>query len=563
MYICIFFFSLSLFQKSLAYSIFDLLDKNIQSSINNVLVDPLSKRSESHSTYHHPAAPIISYQDRSVLNSTSILHSSINYRLCPYCARPLWVPALQYHIESSCPKAPPLPKLVDELAVAGPLENSNQSNQSNGPNGANGTKKKKRQSMSISSSAAPSISASPVKKRKIETSTSASASNTNSTSATTAATTNKDNDSNEKISLTQSSSSSKINSSSSAALPSSADQDAAEDSQDGGDGSSQTTPRKKVRKFNMTKQRKLALAAAQAEAIARGEKPPTIDQLDLAKITKKSGKKPKKSKEKEKVVKPKAPVDVEKQCGVPLANGMLCARSLTCKTHSMNAKRAVRGRSDTYDVLLANYQKLNQVKQASLSTAQQLANENEALGGSEIDPEEEVRQVMEGVLHSSPVPLEQKVIIPTRLKNSFIKMRELLAGALLPRGVRPLGGFLGRSLAMNPDNPTDIHYIRPVNQVLKQQKLMQLHAQRQAQARTLAAQQQSQQAQQQGQQQASTATQQQAQLAQSPEQKNSQQLNPQQQQQLLQYKRQMYLQRQMLQQQQQQQSQQQQQQQTQ
>ncbi|KAL9055924.1 MAG: hypothetical protein Q9162_003220, partial [Coniocarpon cinnabarinum] len=61
--------------------------------------------------------------------------------------------------------------------------------------------------------------------------------------------------------------------------------------------------------------------------------------------------------------KPKGPVDVEKQCGVQLANGSMCARSLTCKSHSMGAKRAVPGRSLPYDILLAQYQKKNQAKQ--------------------------------------------------------------------------------------------------------------------------------------------------------------------------------------------------------
>lgn len=245
----------------------------------------------------------------------------------------------------------------------------------------------------------------------------------------------------------------------------------------------------KKRKFNMTKQRKMALAAAQAEAIARGEKPPTIDQLDLAAITKKSSKKAKKLKEKSS--KPKAPVDVEKQCGVPHPNGTLCARSLTCKTHSMSAKRAVRGRSVPYDILLARYQKLNQVKLASMSTVQQLADENEALGGSEVNEDEEVKQVMEGVARSKPMSLEQKVILPIRTKKKFIKMREMFASALLPVGVRPLNGFLGRSLTVNPNDSQDVHFIRPVHQVLKQQQLLQLHAQRQkqAQARSLAQQQ--------------------------------------------------------------------------
>jgi SAGA-associated factor 73 len=47
---------------------------------------------------------------------------------------------------------------------------------------------------------------------------------------------------------------------------------------------------------------------------------------------------------------------VDKQCGVPTDKG-LCARSLTCKTHSMKAKRDVPGRSATYDALLLAYQK--------------------------------------------------------------------------------------------------------------------------------------------------------------------------------------------------------------
>lgn len=63
-----------------------------------------------------------------------------------------------------------------------------------------------------------------------------------------------------------------------------------------------------------------------------------------------------------------APVDVEKQCGVQLSNGLLCARSLTCKSHPMGAKRSVLGRSQPYDVLLAAYQKKNQAKQQSLQT---------------------------------------------------------------------------------------------------------------------------------------------------------------------------------------------------
>ncbi|KEY64309.1 hypothetical protein S7711_06353 [Stachybotrys chartarum IBT 7711] len=77
--------------------------------------------------------------------------------------------------------------------------------------------------------------------------------------------------------------------------------------------------------------------------------------------------KKKKDEPKAKIPKPKGPVDVERQCGVILPNGQACARSLTCKSHSMGAKRAVAGRSLPYDMLLAAYQKKNQAKQQSKS----------------------------------------------------------------------------------------------------------------------------------------------------------------------------------------------------
>jgi SAGA-associated factor 73 len=49
-----------------------------------------------------------------------------------------------------------------------------------------------------------------------------------------------------------------------------------------------------------------------------------------------------------------------------MKDGVACARSLTCKSHSMGAKRAVAGRSLPYDMLLAAYQKKNQAKQQSM-----------------------------------------------------------------------------------------------------------------------------------------------------------------------------------------------------
>jgi len=55
----------------------------------------------------------------------------------------------------------------------------------------------------------------------------------------------------------------------------------------------------------------------------------------------------------------KGPVDYDKQCGVINDKNLPCSRSLTCKSHSMGAKRAVQGRSRDYDVLLLEWQRAN------------------------------------------------------------------------------------------------------------------------------------------------------------------------------------------------------------
>lgn len=53
----------------------------------------------------------------------------------------------------------------------------------------------------------------------------------------------------------------------------------------------------------------------------------------------------------------KGPVDYDKQCGVINDKNLPCSRSLTCKSHSMGAKRAVQGRSRNYDELLLDWQR--------------------------------------------------------------------------------------------------------------------------------------------------------------------------------------------------------------
>lgn len=50
---------------------------------------------------------------------------------------------------------------------------------------------------------------------------------------------------------------------------------------------------------------------------------------------------------------------MDKQCGVINDKGLPCSRSITCKVHSMVAKRAVPGRSKSYDDLLLDWKRAN------------------------------------------------------------------------------------------------------------------------------------------------------------------------------------------------------------
>ena len=191
-------------------------------------------------------------------------------------------------------------------------------------------------------------------------------------------------------------------------------------------------------------------------------------KADAAALPKEPKAKRKKEKPAKPEPKPKAPVSVEVQCGVQLPNGALCARSLTCKSHSMGAKRSVLGRSQPYDVLLANYQKKNQAKQQSessrpvaapLAPASSLPNPQDAeaainAGGPPpeeteanalpVDPDEETELVMAAIARHVPQPLERHVMVPVRKKSQYIRMREVMASALRPVG-QPLFGADGNS----------------------------------------------------------------------------------------------------------------------
>ncbi|CAG8445993.1 4269_t:CDS:2 [Acaulospora colombiana] len=124
--------------------------------------------------------------------------------------------------------------------------------------------------------------------------------------------------------------------------------------------------------------------------------------------------KPKKEEKKKKTTgRNKGPVDLDKHCGViaPPSNTP-CTRSLTCKSHSVALKRAVQGRSQLYDLLLAQYQKKSIGRPQNNGVANKQENgkkdgKNELSEKDEgpIDSEQEVDSVMEALMCSKPQPI--------------------------------------------------------------------------------------------------------------------------------------------------------------
>ncbi|KAI5811497.1 SCA7, zinc-binding domain-containing protein [Peziza echinospora] len=186
------------------------------------------------------------------------------------------------------------------------------------------------------------------------------------------------------------------------------------------------------------------MAAKKATATATGEPKKTKKQRALEeKLAREAKPKKKKEKPAKAEPKPKAPVDVEKQCGVPLPNGLLCARSLTCKSHSMGAKRAVLGRSQPYDILLAAYQRKNQAKQQKAAINASGPHPEEADGPlGPVDSDEETELVMAAVSRACPMPLVTQTLVPVRKKYQYLRMRDMLASALRqPGGGQGMGGM--------------------------------------------------------------------------------------------------------------------------
>ncbi|KAJ5102734.1 hypothetical protein N7532_003263 [Penicillium argentinense] len=145
-------------------------------------------------------------------------------------------------------------------------------------------------------------------------------------------------------------------------------------------------------------------------------------------------KKKKKDEPKAKTAKPKGPVDVEKQCGVTLPNGAQCARSLTCKSHSMGAKRSVPGRSLPYDMLLQQYQKKNQARQQKAAIDANAPLQEDLETNGPVDSDEERDSVMAAIARSTPKPLAEHTLITSKSKYKYVRIKEQMLHAIGGRG---------------------------------------------------------------------------------------------------------------------------------
>ncbi|KAL2800086.1 SCA7, zinc-binding domain-containing protein [Aspergillus keveii] len=171
-------------------------------------------------------------------------------------------------------------------------------------------------------------------------------------------------------------------------------------------------------------------------------------------------KKKKKEEQKPKAPKPKGPVDVEKQCGVPLPNGAQCARSLTCKSHSMGAKRAVPGRSLPYDMLLQAYQKKNQARQQKAAIDANAPLQDDLENNGPVDSDEEKDAVMAAIARTRPQPIVTHTLISTRKKYQYVRIKEMLSHAL--------GGSRGGGLFSTGDqlnSPIEGNLFQPVEDI--------------------------------------------------------------------------------------------------
>ncbi|KAI9301645.1 hypothetical protein BJ944DRAFT_168714 [Cunninghamella echinulata] len=109
----------------------------------------------------------------------------------------------------------------------------------------------------------------------------------------------------------------------------------------------------------------------------------------------------------------------------------------------MGAKRAVAGRSQPYDVLLAAYQKKAigrpQSNNNNNNTNNTNTNNNHNLNNNEdyFDSDEEVENIMQALRSNHPTPLAQKPNFYVKRKRQCFRLRDILLEAITPKEKEP------------------------------------------------------------------------------------------------------------------------------
>jgi hypothetical protein len=120
--------------------------------------------------------------------------------------------------------------------------------------------------------------------------------------------------------------------------------------------------------------------------------------------------------------KPKTPVDLERQCGVLLPNGQPCARSLTCKSHTVTAKRAVLGRSTNFDTLLAALSGENRrLKQMATIDDAALLKDKDSIFTGLADSDGKMTEIIDGRARQEKGPAQE----PTKPQFESVEITKL------------------------------------------------------------------------------------------------------------------------------------------
>ncbi|RIA92610.1 SCA7, zinc-binding domain-containing protein [Glomus cerebriforme] len=190
--------------------------------------------------------------------------------------------------------------------------------------------------------------------------------------------------------------------------------------------------------YNSSKKRKKSVEVEVTDT-KRPNSPTTVG----AKTSPEKKQKVKKEKEKKKGTgRHKGPIDLDKQCGVVAPpNNTPCTRSLTCKSHSMASKRGVLGRSQSYDILLAQYQKKS-IGRPQNNGVPNNKQDNTKKDGKVVIPEkdeevvdsdEEVDAVMEAIMYSKPQPLVTRSTSYVPQRSDYFIYNDI--NDILPKGV--------------------------------------------------------------------------------------------------------------------------------